>query len=56
MEERASEAGNRSSSCFLSGSCDGKRELMNCHLAQGWTAGEKGSRSGRKGASLVWNS
>lgn len=49
MEESASEAGNRSSSCFISGSCERKREMMNCHLSQGWTAGEKGNGTGRKG-------
>lgn len=40
MAEGAREAGNRSSSGFISGSWERKREMMNCHLSPGWTAGE----------------
>lgn len=46
-KERGGGAGDRSSSCFISGSWEGKCEM--CHLEQRWTAGEKGRGTGRKG-------
>lgn len=49
MEEGASEAGHRSSCCFISGSWERKLEMMNRHLSPGGTAGRKGDGTGREG-------